>query len=294
MYVSAFSSPVPPPVSTQQIKPHEPSPIVLLHLRAWAYSQALYLYLAPSLPRPVDRVFSAAMGLWKECAAVAPRPPQGGLLRLIARPLDSSRVAQDEYVTVRRRKLKGSWWDGLVQRLVEGVGRLAGLKGQLTEEEEAELSMCYRREGWLGRVPLLRRGKELGKIGVTSVAGRRAGAVMSKAVERLFEKKKVRQVKIVKYVFVSPACRGRGLGEALVDRVREGLAREGGGVMMLTVDDNGSGSLVRYYDRQGWRRAEELEVGGQGGGPVMLQWVEGQGGSSRAGAASRMARPRAA
>jgi hypothetical protein len=80
---------------------------------------------------------------------------------------------------------------------------------------------------------------------------------------------------VVVFCFVPLKHRGLGYGERLVSLAGQQLlagvgSGSGGGLIMLTADDNGSGRLVRYYERQGFRRAPALSSPGC---DVLLAWV---------------------
>ena len=84
---------------------------------------------------------------------------------------------------------------------------------------------------------------------------------------------------VVVFCFVPLEHRGRGYGERMVALAGQQLLRRfgdggsgsgGGGLVMLTADDNGSGRLVRYYERQGFRLAPALSSPGC---DVLMSWV---------------------
>lgn len=247
-------------------------PLALLRLKTWAYARALHLIFASSLPRPVDDLLSQGLLNWKKSVAAAPIPPNGGILRLYGPAKGAAGVVAAEaegYRVVRQMKRQEKWWERLANWLAS-MGRPLPVK-----EEDEEVIFYGGKGGWLGR------GQERGRIGVTRVKGAAAnGRLLREAVGRLFGTQPgasggaIRGVSIVKYVFVRPECRGAGWGQRMVQWVWEETASRGGGVLMLTVDDNGSGRLIRYYEANGWVRAEELEA--EGGAQVMLQWVPPQ------------------
>lgn len=69
----------------------------------------------------------------------------------------------------------------------------------------------------------------------------------------------------VRLLVTDRAAKGSGIGTALLDHARS-LAR-GLGVDLLRVDcfAGGDGALVRYYEKQGFTRAEEFTVPANGG-----------------------------
>lgn len=78
---------------------------------------------------------------------------------------------------------------------------------------------------------------------------------------------------VVVFCFVPLEQRGRGFGERMLSlAVQQLLERDSkGGFVMLTADDNGSGRLVRYYEKQGFRLAPTLSSPGC---DILLRWIQ--------------------
>ena len=120
------------------------------------------------------------------------------------------------------------------------------------EKMEQEEKMEGREEGVVSK----------GSVGVKVVGGKGGGGG---GEERPLP------VIVLVWCFVPPEARGRGYGERMMEMVSETLlggekteegGREGGrrrrGYILLTVDDNGSGRLRRYYQELGFRLAPSL------------------------------------
>jgi len=61
------------------------------------------------------------------------------------------------------------------------------------------------------------------------------------------------------FMWVDPAYRGRGIGNLALEMVRWIHGRQGCDMTVLVADDNGSGKLVEWYERQGFVRTPELQ-----------------------------------
>uniref|UniRef100_A0A7S3XWM8 N-acetyltransferase domain-containing protein n=2 Tax=Heterosigma akashiwo TaxID=2829 RepID=A0A7S3XWM8_HETAK len=111
-----------------------------------------------------------------------------------------------------------------------------------------------------------------------AVLQRRTGAAMDRAVSRAFpERPRARGARAAPMlsVFVEPAFRGApaGVGALLMRRLLRHLRRRGYQYMVVTIDDDGSGRLYRWYEKLGFRYLE-LPGAEEEGGRLMIVEVE--------------------
>jgi ribosomal protein S18 acetylase RimI-like enzyme len=104
-------------------------------------------------------------------------------------------------------------------------------------------------------------GNKIGRFGITTLRGPPA-PIIDETVQELFDinllGKSVGSAAII-YMFVEPSYRQRGVGELALEVISVIHALQDCDFTLLVADDDGSGKLVRWYERYGFQRASKLQ-----------------------------------
>jgi ribosomal protein S18 acetylase RimI-like enzyme len=109
----------------------------------------------------------------------------------------------------------------------------------------------------------------IAKFGITTIRGPPADPI-NQSVEELYDMdlqgRFVASAAII-FMHVQPNYRRRNLGALALELISALHATQGADVTLLVADDNGSGKLVEWYERHGFRRAPLLQdlLGSPGG-----------------------------
>jgi len=109
-----------------------------------------------------------------------------------------------------------------------------------------------------------RRQKQIARFGITT----KSGPPCPEIIQTLSDTSDVDVgVAAIIYMYINPSHRGRGVGERALQVIRAIHAHQKCDYTVLVADDDGSGKLVKWYERNGFRRAPLLqEVMGSPGG----------------------------
>ena len=98
--------------------------------------------------------------------------------------------------------------------------------------------------------PML-KPKPIAKAGYRSFSSHSTG--MDRKLNLIYNDTNVNiPVALFVYMWVDPSFRGQGLGDFLLDSVKNECVKRGESYMLIVHDDNGSGKLISFYEDRGF------------------------------------------
>lgn len=104
-------------------------------------------------------------------------------------------------------------------------------------------------------------GKRIGRFGITTVPGPSASAIQETVAEFYGRDPRIAvRSSAIKYMVVEQDYRTRGVGALALAVIALIHAVQGADFTLLVADDKGSGRLVAWYERHGFRQAPKLQT----------------------------------
>jgi hypothetical protein len=123
-------------------------------------------------------------------------------------------------------------------------------------------------EARIGKKKFFRRRPRVARFGITTNAGPSAPAI-DESIRDCFQLDPTSNLRVgaIIYEFVDPKFRSRRVGELANEMILAIHAYQGCDFTILVADDNGSGKLVKWYERNGFKEAPKMQemMGSPGG-----------------------------
>ena len=147
------------------------------------------------------------------------------------------------------------FWRKAVTRLSANLIRLDCIR------QGTDPPFCLCPKGGQAVLEAYYENQKVGRFGISTVRGPPAPPIDESAAT-LFQLDTVVSVgtAAIVYMFVEPAFRKRGIGELALGVISVIHALQGCDFTVLVADDDGSGRLVDWYERHGFKRAPKLQA----------------------------------